>query len=125
MAAFARVLRAGDRALAQVDEGIDDDRERVLIDAIVVQPASVKNIRDDATVLAGMQNTYATVYVRREFNVTDASAITGLELSVSYDDGFVAFLNGTEVARANVPAGQNHLTTASSPHEPPARARDR
>jgi hypothetical protein len=73
---------------------------------------------DDATVLSDMQNGYTTVYMRRLFDVPNPAAITGLELKVDYDDGFVAYLNGTEVARRNVPAGfRPYNSTASVTHE--------
>jgi len=45
-----------------------------------------------------------SVYVRSEFNIEDASAVTGLLLSMKYDDGFVAYLNGTLVASQFAPA---------------------
>ncbi|MBN1442608.1 MAG: fibronectin type III domain-containing protein, partial [Planctomycetes bacterium] len=54
---------------------------------------------DDATVLADMQNHYSTIYLRRTFDIEDAALFTGLKLLVDYDDGFVAYLNGVEVAR--------------------------
>ena len=60
---------------------------------------------DDATVLSDMQNAYSTVYTRRLFDVPDPAAIHGLDLKVDYDDGFVAYLNGIEVARRNAPSG--------------------
>lgn len=55
---------------------------------------------DDATVLSDMQGRYLSVYLRREFTVQDVAALEALLLSVDYDDGFVAYLNGTEVARS-------------------------
>ena len=73
---------------------------------------------DDATLLSDMQNGYTTVYMRRAFDVSNPAAITGLELKVDYDDGFVAYLNGSEVARRNVPSGfRAYNSTASSTHE--------
>jgi hypothetical protein len=42
-------------------------------------------------------------YVRYEFNVADKAAISSLNLRLKYDDGFVAFLNGTQVAARNDP----------------------
>jgi hypothetical protein len=62
---------------------------------------------DDATVLEDMRREddndgYLTVYVRKEFFVEDPSVIENLILAGQYDDGFVAYLNGTEVARENV-----------------------
>ncbi|MEM7235446.1 MAG: chitobiase/beta-hexosaminidase C-terminal domain-containing protein, partial [Planctomycetota bacterium] len=48
------------------------------------------------------RNISASVYLRAEFEV-DANALEELVLHLRYDDGFVAFLNGVEVARDNVP----------------------
>ncbi len=51
---------------------------------------------DDNTVLpAGT----LSVYQRIEFNVTDTAAIVAAALTIDYDDGFVAYLNGVEIAR--------------------------
>ena len=72
---------------------------------------------DDATVLSDMLNGYLTLYARTTFTVDDPARITGMSLRVLYDDGFVAYLNGTEIARANMPAGQTNTTAASASHE--------
>lgn len=72
---------------------------------------------DDATRLADMRDQYASVYLRKSFTLTDAHTVSGLTLNVSYDDGFVAFLNGVEVARASVPVGQTNTTFASASNE--------
>lgn len=57
-----------------------------------------------------------TTYFRKEFTISDAiSEIGGLHLQVNYDDGFVAWLNGVEVARRSVVADQDFATLAS-PH---------
>jgi len=55
---------------------------------------------DDATVLDDMRNSYGSIYLRREFTLEDRESWEGLLLSVAYDDGFVAYLNGVEVARS-------------------------
>ena len=44
------------------------------------------------------------VFVRVPFVVPDAASFDSLTLTLKYDDGFVAYLNGVEVARRNVPA---------------------
>ena len=49
-----------------------------------------------------MNNT--SVYIRIPFNVADPSAFDTLELRMQWDDGFVAFLNGTVAASDNSPA---------------------
>ena len=44
-----------------------------------------------------------SVYIRVPFDATDASSIAELTLRMKYDDGFIAFLNGTRVADGNAP----------------------
>jgi len=57
---------------------------------------------DDGTTLdvAGIQ--VMSVFLRKKFTIVDKSKIEAGILSVDYDDGFVAYLNGTEIARANM-----------------------
>ena len=55
----------------------------------------------------GDDNTYIAagtlaVYLRKSFTIEDISEINSLVLDVDYDDGFVAYINGVEVARANI-----------------------
>ncbi len=62
---------------------------------------------DDATVLDDMRQTddnpgYVSVFMRKEFTVNDLDTFDEVALDIFYDDGFVAYINGTEVARANM-----------------------
>lgn len=57
------------------------------------------------TPLNDMQGNYTCVFLRRTFTVSDASAISDLTLQALSDDGFIAWINGTEVARFNMPSG--------------------
>lgn len=43
-----------------------------------------------------------SVFVRHQFEVTNLSDIEDLILAIDYDDGYVAYLNGVEVARRNL-----------------------
>jgi hypothetical protein len=45
----------------------------------------------------------ASVFVRVPFQIKDATLLDSLTLRMKYDDGFVACLNGVEVARGNAP----------------------
>lgn len=73
---------------------------------------------DDATVLSDMQNNYASVYIRRSFNVADPGAVAYLTIGADYDDGFIAYINGVEVARRSMPNGAvTNTTVASANHE--------
>jgi len=68
-------------------------------------------------VQTNMLNRNPSAYVRLPFNVTNPGAFSTLTLRMKYDDGFVAYLNGTEVARRNSPATPqwNSLATANRP----------
>lgn len=73
---------------------------------------------DDATVLDDMLGHYATVYIRQEFSVASVTPTVAVELTIDYDDGFIAYLNGREVARRGMPTGTaTHQTLASLSHE--------
>jgi len=61
---------------------------------------------DDATLLDDMQGRYLTVYIRKDFAVEAFNETAGVELTIDYDDGFIAYLNGREVARRSMPAGE-------------------
>ncbi len=56
-----------------------------------------------------MRDVNTSVYLRIPFEIRgDVPQFDSLELGVRYDDGFVAYLNGTEIAAANAP-GRNGL----------------
>jgi hypothetical protein len=54
---------------------------------------------DDNTVLP---DSVFTVYLRKSFHIVDTSKISSVTLHVDFDEGFVAFLNGEEIARAKI-----------------------
>ncbi len=72
---------------------------------------------DEATVVGygpNASNKFITTYFRRAFTVTNAAALTQLNLSVKRDDGAVVYLNGAEIWRDNLPAGNiAHNTLAT------------
>jgi hypothetical protein len=45
----------------------------------------------------------ASAYLRVPFSVASPANLSSLTLKMKYDDGFVAYINGTEVARRNAP----------------------
>ncbi len=66
---------------------------------------------DEATTISPLG---LTSYFRRTFSVADVAQITALTLLLQRDDGAVAYLNGVEVARSNMPAGAVTATTPAS-----------
>ena len=60
-------------------------------------------------------NKFVTTYFRRTFSVSDPTTFLSLSLGLLRDDGAVVYVNGTEVFRSNMPAGDiTHTTFASS-----------
>lgn len=54
---------------------------------------------DDNTVIPA--NTIS-VFMRKSFSIIDAALLDTAVFLIDYDDGFVAYLNGVEIARANI-----------------------
>jgi hypothetical protein len=54
-----------------------------------------------------------SVYARFAFPLDGTEVIDTLTLSLKYDDGFVAYLNGIKVAESNAPAAPTHNSTAT------------
>lgn len=74
------------------------------------------------TILGDMINRYTTVYIRRSFEVAvSPDPARHLLLTMDYDDGFVAYLDGVELARDRARTVVNveppFTDTASSNHE--------
>jgi uncharacterized protein DUF4159 len=72
---------------------------------------------DDETLLPGMKNNYTVFYVRKQFDVPNPGAIGRLALRIRYDDGFIAYLNGREVARSAVGRGKGRRASRIQVHE--------
>ena len=64
----------------------------------------------------------SSAFLRYGFNVPSAAAVASLTMRVNYEDGFVAYLNGTEVARRNVPAGSLAYNSLASSDRATAQA---
>lgn len=63
---------------------------------------------------APMKNQNASVYLRVPFSVGNPAALQSLTLRVQYNDGFVAYLNGQEIARRNAPASPQWNSAATN-----------
>lgn len=67
------------------------------------------------TLLNDMQGGYSTFYLRRTFVLTNLAAVTALQIDAVTDDGHIVWINGVEVGRFNVAAGERpYSATASS-----------
>ncbi len=66
------------------------------------------------TVISDMRNSYTTLFLRSSFRVAEAANFDRLALHVLVDDGYVVWINGAEVARFNVPAGEPQFNGLAS-----------
>ena len=68
-----------------------------------------------------MRDTYWSIACRKSFTVTSAqlAAAETVVLALNYDDGFIAYLNGTEVARSGVgsPGDDTPFDAPAADHE--------
>ena len=62
--------------------------------------------------LGSMYDMIPGAYMRIPFLALNAGSLESLTLRMRYDDGFVAYLNGVEVARRNAPASVQYNSTA-------------
>jgi hypothetical protein len=74
------------------------------------------------TLLADMRSNYTTVYLRSSFQITSAvDSNLHLMLTMDWDDGFVAYLDGAEIQRAFAPGAPGfeppYYTNATGLHE--------
>ncbi len=70
------------------------------------------------TDLTDMDGGYTCIFMRQTFVLTNVSQIAELQLTALSDDGFIAWINGTEVTRFNMPAGNVPYNDSSSPALP-------
>jgi len=56
---------------------------------------------------------YSSVFLRRHFVVNDPAALSLLGISLLADDGVIVWLNGQEIYRYNVPAGELSCTNTA------------
>jgi len=65
---------------------------------------------DDRTVISPV----VSVFLRKKFTITNREQIEMAILHVDYDDGFIAYLNGVEIARSFMNSGSNSFNQGSN-----------
>jgi len=63
---------------------------------------------------SAMHGVSASCYVRAQFELDVPAVVDRLFLDVRYEDGFIAFLNGTEIARRNITGPGQYNSTADT-----------
>ena len=72
------------------------------------------------TLITDMRNSYSTIFLRKTFTVEDPSQIATMDLDVRCDDGFIAWINGQQVASANAPGNPAYNAFAPQAASEPA-----
>ena len=78
------------------------------------QPTST-NAYTGNTVLSDMDGNYTCIFMRKTFVLNNPYDAAALQVAALSDDGFIAWINGQEVARFNMPAGSVPYNGTSSP----------
>lgn len=69
---------------------------------------------DDITDIGGPST---SIYIRTNFTLSDANDVSKAILDIDYDDGFVAYINGVEVARSGLVGSPPTYDELASDHE--------
>jgi hypothetical protein len=72
---------------------------------------------DDDTTVLPIKGKQSVVYIRRGFSLKNAEDLKKLWLSISYDDGFILYLNGREALRRCIKSGRGEAVEGVTPHE--------
>ncbi|MBK6285328.1 MAG: chitobiase/beta-hexosaminidase C-terminal domain-containing protein [Draconibacterium sp.] len=64
-----------------------------------------------------MMNRYTTVFIRKQFTIENIDNLDQLTVNIDYDDGFVVWINGNEVAKVNVLNNYAYDSGATGSHE--------
>ena len=64
-----------------------------------------------------MRRNYTSVYLRRTLEIPNPAMVVALEASIDFDDGFILWINGVEVASENPPEEPAFDARASRSHE--------
>ncbi|HEY2952395.1 MAG TPA: lamin tail domain-containing protein, partial [Verrucomicrobiae bacterium] len=112
---IVRVRRAADPDLSGTGgQGNTDEPAVLSLGEVVINASAAAGLRPYFTtdLQSIMFTVNPSVFVRAPFTAYPATT-TNLALNVRYDDGFVAYLNGVEIARRNAPAAPAWDATAT------------
>ncbi|TWT89792.1 CotH protein [Pseudobythopirellula maris] len=107
---FWRDIGFDDSSWIQTKTGVGYDRDDNALDSLIYQELSSGQM--------DYNSGHVSAYVRVPFNVDNPAQLASMQLELRYDDGYIAYLNGDEIARKNVDTtyrnGYNFLLNARS-----------
>jgi len=117
-ASAASILTPGDGQLGATwtQLGFDASAWQPGVAAIGYDQAETYGALIGTDLEGSMLGAQSTAYVRVPFHGDGVDQFDFLNLDMRYDDGFIAYLNGVEVARRNAPAAAAWNSTATADH---------
>ncbi len=114
-----RVVRTPDPDLSGTSgQGSEDEADVLsLAEVEVIGTEGAYGGLIETNVEAAMRGINASIYVRIPFALGDVESLEFLLLRMKYEDGFVAWLNGSEVAHRNAPAMPEWNSAATEERE--------
>ena len=109
------LVPSADIGMSWLTPGFDDSSWAPAANGIGFDSRGTYKSRIGLDVRSQMVGKNSSAFVRIPFVVTN-NGIESLKLRVRYDDGFVAYLNGWEVARANAPTTLAWNAAATAEH---------
>ena len=77
-------------------------------------PKYIPHLGEGGDVKAAMRGVNASIYIRVPFTLNDASGVSDLILRMKWEDGFIAYLNGTKIQSISAPENPVWNSTSSS-----------
>ncbi len=74
----------------------------------------IPHLGEGGDVKAAMRGVNASIYIRVPFTLNDASGVSDLILRMKWEDGFIAYLNGTKIESLSAPENPVWNSTSSS-----------
>jgi hypothetical protein len=76
----------------------------------------------ETNVQTAMKGVNTSLYERIPFTIASPSLVQSMTFNVHYDDGFIAYINGVEIARRNAPSGAIAWNSAAASDRPDTNA---
>jgi len=70
----------------------------------------------ETDVRAQMRDSQTSIYIRAPFKIKNPELVSNIQLQMNYDDGFIAWINGKQIASRNAPTIPEWNARATSSH---------
>ena len=88
------------------------EKSRTSMRTFSLKATTVARVANVATNIESQMRDSSSLYARYQFDVPSRDILRSLTLHIRYEDGFIAYLNGNEVARRNAPPSATFESSA-------------